>query len=55
MNSALLRHLVLQQSVDHAVAGRLHLRLERLGSYDQTEVSLPRGTARHGLVVCMEV
>lgn len=55
MDSAFLRHLVLQQGVDEAVARRLHLGLEGFGGDDEAEMRFPGRDALHGLVVRMEV
>lgn len=51
VDAALLRQLVLQELVDHAMARRLHLGLESVGRDDEPEVRLLRRAADHGLMV----
>lgn len=55
MDSTILSHFVLEQLIDHAMAGRLHLGLEGLGSDDEPEVRLLGRDADHGLVVSVLV
>lgn len=55
MNASIARHLVLEQRIDHAVPGRLHLGLECLGGDQHVEVCLARGRTLHGLVMRVKV
>jgi len=55
VDAAVARHLVLEQRVDHAVAGGLHLGGEGGRRDDEAEVRLPRGAAGHGRVVGVQV
>ena len=55
MDATILCHLVLEKLIYHAMAGRLHLGLEGLGSDDEPEVRLLGRDADHGLVVSVLV
>ena len=55
VDAALGGHLVLEQGVDHAVAGGPHLGTEGVGRDDEAEVRLARRLALHGLVVRVQV
>lgn len=55
MDTAFSGHLVLEQRVDQAVAGGLHLGAKCLGGDDYPEMSLSRGATFHGLVVGVKV
>ena len=45
----------LQQGVNHAVPGRLHLRFEGVGGDEQAEMGLAGHAALHGAVVSVHV
>jgi hypothetical protein len=48
-------HFLVEEGIDHAVAGGLHLGLEGIRDDDQSEMSLAGGAALHCLVVGMKV
>lgn len=55
VDAALLSHFVAQKSINHPVAGGLHLGVEGVRCDDEAKVRLLGDAALHGLVVRMKV